>query len=1362
MTIYEFEAYGETKRESEEIFPAALSALGQSEGHGAELAFDQNDETWWEDEGTSGTWLEASFGKQRAVTGVWVSTPGQVGAFSVQAEKNGAWETVADCPAGSYSGPIDMALCITDKIRIVFDEGPAALSEVHIFAQTWLENGTGLSKEGWFSMPFSAQDESVAGNFLYLVGGYTSFGVGCTWWGSIKENETQFVGDQIGELVIDYMDQTQTRIPLIIGYNIWFKELFINGMEPFLTGAAQEAETVSALKSALHLSGAWEQTDDPVLKIRVPNKAVKAITIADDPIKPGAPLIKGGYLVEQDSANSLNGEIPITVDHSFFETHTIDAQNPYPAPVQENIKKVCRRIMTYEEDFENVEPYEIPAGYNKTRVEFSGTSLANIATGIFYENVADMAGKITESGMMMESTIGAPNWFYNGWGAWMNANPGTGTYSAYMFSRNHKGATALSSLGYLAEAQSVVGYDHQQLMYFPNNNLSIKGKPVPGHWTMLVNDPMHYMNNPGAGTNYTYKRFGEDYKNIGGVETDGHGLTMMFIYNIWKNSGASPQWVTENWDYISEAVDYIQWCLDNPDVSFCENGLLYAESEATMMGFSMYCNIPCYLGVRMYAEMAEAAGKTEEAARWTKLADGLEEAILTHFSTGEKWNLAKAGYYHDSAMPLYADYLGLDAKNKAPQEWVSRSENTYEEDRNAYIGDLYIGPRGFGYDHNFMTQTALLLDKTSEYNQFIERLVKLCYSPRLPKPYIVPESMSYDVRTGAYRRQGDLGNLAQQGETVKTMLMWTGVSDETDGTITIMPRLPQNWNVKVSEMQVPRGQSVVSFSAGYPQENRQTASITLNSGPAASLRFRFGPFSPEAKTAAATINGASCAAELVPSGDSKWVWVTVENLAPGQTCALSASVKQAAVPTLEKPPVPTATATKTTITVQNPSGLCEYSLDQKTWNSDGVFENLTPDTGYTLWCRFKNPTAQQDGAPVAVFVKTKGQSAVSGPRAAAVRTTDVKTQAVSRPFGTSRMVEQNGRQMVLYEIDEEKALVADGAVSAVLEETAQTVQISLAGTTVQKLSEQNKSILAGSAGCYVELAASDISLAEGAAALGKKPEEISVLICIDVREEQKAAFSLAFTDGKREAEQEAFSAPARLCILAVWGEGAYTAAFLENGKARPVPTLFSGGTATAVIRQPGTYFITGGDGAFSDIGGHWAANDVSDLARRLVVNGYGGKKFMPDKAVSRGEFAAAAYRALALPSAGDAGFADVKPAMWYAEAVGAAFDAGIVAGTGENTFSPDEALKRQEAMAMLAVRPKAWALPPRKAKSNHKAFATGKPFPPGPGRTRRFVRRRALWKATGAICCPRSRLPAPKWRPCGAACCKRPGYINEL
>lgn len=182
------------------------------------------------------------------------------------------------------------------------------------------------------------------------------------------------------------------------------------------------------------------------------------------------------------------------------------------------------------------------------------------------------------------------------------------------------------------------------------------------------------------------------------------------------------------------------------------------------------------------------------------------------------------------------------------------------------------------------------------------------------------------------------------------------------------------------------------------------------------------------------------------------------------------------------------------------------------------------------------------------FVKTKGQSAVSGPRAAAVRTTDVKTQAVSRPFGTSRMVEQNGRQMVLYEIDEEKALVADGAVSAVLEETAQTVQISLAGTTVQKLSEQNKSILAGSAGCYVELAASDISLAEGAAALGKKPEEISVLICIDVREEQKAAFSWPSPTASEKRSRRPFRPQRGFAFWLFGGRGPIPQRFWKTAK----------------------------------------------------------------------------------------------------------------------------------------------------------------------------------------------------------------------
>ena len=75
---------------------------------------------------------------------------------------------------------------------------------------------------------------------------------------------------------------------------------------------------------------------------------------------------------------------------------------------------------------------------------------------------------------------------------------------------------------------------------------------------------------------------------------------MMSIANVWRNGGADPQWVLDNWTYVNEAVHYIDWAMKNPDISFNKNGLMYGETEAAMMDYTMFANIPCYLGVRMY------------------------------------------------------------------------------------------------------------------------------------------------------------------------------------------------------------------------------------------------------------------------------------------------------------------------------------------------------------------------------------------------------------------------------------------------------------------------------------------------------------------------------------------------------------------------------------------------------------------------------------------------------------------------------------------------------------------------------------------------------------------------------------------
>ena len=54
------------------------------------------------------------------------------------------------------------------------------------------------------------------------------------------------------------------------------------------------------------------------------------------------------------------------------------------------------------------------------------------------------------------------------------------------------------------------------------------------------------------------------------------------------------------------------------------------------------------------------------------------------------------------------------------------------------------------------------------------------------------------------------------------------------------------------------------------------------------------------------------------------------------------------------------------------------------------------------------------------------------------------------------------------------------------------------------------------------------------------------------------------------------------------------------------------------------------------------------------------------------------------PDAGAAEFADVAPDAWYAPFVGAATEAGVTAGTGEGTFSPDETIPLEQAAVMVA------------------------------------------------------------------------------
>lgn len=68
--------------------------------------------------------------------------------------------------------------------------------------------------------------------------------------------------------------------------------------------------------------------------------------------------------------------------------------------------------------------------------------------------------------------------------------------------------------------------------------------------------------------------------------------------------------------------------------------------------------------------------------------------------------------------------------------------------------------------------------------------------------------------------------------------------------------------------------------------------------------------------------------------------------------------------------------------------------------------------------------------------------------------------------------------------------------------------------------------------------------------------------------------------------------------------------------------------------------------------------------------------------MTRGEFCAVVVRALGLKKTQESPFTDVP--AWCADAVAAAYEAGIVRGTTATTFTPGGTITRQEAAVMLA------------------------------------------------------------------------------
>lgn len=105
---------------------------------------------------------------------------------------------------------------------------------------------------------------------------------------------------------------------------------------------------------------------------------------------------------------------------------------------------------------------------------------------------------------------------------------------------------------------------------------------------------------------------------------------------------------------------------------------------------------------------------------------------------------------------------------------------------------------------------------------------------------------------------------------------------------------------------------------------------------------------------------------------------------------------------------------------------------------------------------------------------------------------------------------------------------------------------------------------------------------------------------------------------------------------------------------------------------------------FTDIDGHWAKEYIQAAADMNIVGGYEDGSFLPDKAMTRAEFATILWNMAEKPvPVAQLPFADVTGADWFYFPVCWAYEQGYIKGVTQAEFLPHEIITREQAMTIL-------------------------------------------------------------------------------
>lgn len=673
-----------------------------------------------------------------------------------------------------------------------------------------------------------------------------------------------FIGDNMGEIRLDYADGSTEVFPLVFGESLWWGQIFYQYQRPFAT----DAQFRKTLQKSLRLYPPAPVEDGNYVGVIVPKDSeIKDIVFKNNPKKLGVPVIAGITVEPTTGEPSANGITlswkPLSPELATFATEkTLRLQGVDDKDNQLRLENLKRAFYMSDENFKGRVAVRVPQGYSGPTVSFKGDIYASILANAFYDNVQDITKKVTDDGMYHTSTKDAPNWSrYSGFGTFTTTD---GCYYGESWSRDMgRSMQELADLDYTNETLRCADYC---LRTARTNQIEFHGQVLPPHWGRIANKPQNWCI----------------------FENDGHGLVTMSLYELWQRLPDRDEWLRTRWPDVKAAGDWILWQLAHPEISRSTNGILYTTSESSRIngGYSVYPDYTCMIALQALARMADSIGETNSSEQWRTCAEKMHAAIADQYiindpKYGRVWTLNDAGWPNKSTvlgpLILSSDYQGF-----APQDddaaWHSVNEAAYQRLIDKYQPFGFYG-QAMGYGQGFVTQAALLLDRMYDATTMLDWAAKETYYPQYDS-FIVPEASDIDPTGRYWYRMGDLGNGVQEGEIIKMLRLVIGVDDTQPNRLQFYPRLPYHWQ----EMAVAR-YPVLYENAGKMEtayltyKLRRTGkgmkleiSVDRQIGP---MAMRLGPFEKQPDVANILVNGQSPAgASIEHSGDSWWVKFT--------------------------------------------------------------------------------------------------------------------------------------------------------------------------------------------------------------------------------------------------------------------------------------------------------------------------------------------------------------------------------------------------------------------------------------------------------------------------------------------------------